>query len=184
LIPVRCFYGPVLLLIISITYSRWFGLHWSDWQQLFEPHSIRRELLSSFANSFFTSFMMLLMAASFLLTPIYTATAVVEERERGNLDLLLATPLTSREIVLGLLASRLATLGLIIVTGLPILSLLPFWVESILDGSSHHSATLTAPSVHHRLDESRPTCRGMPACPHNPDLPVRVFDEAHPEICS
>ncbi len=127
LIPVRLLYALLMLLIISVTYSRWFRFHWSDWQQLYEPQLLRPDLLPSFANSFFTSFVMLLMSAVFLLTPIYIATAIVEERERGNLDLLLVTPLTNREIVLGIMMSRLATLSLIMATGLPILSLLPFF---------------------------------------------------------
>jgi ABC-type transport system involved in multi-copper enzyme maturation permease subunit len=127
LIPVRLLYALLMLLIISVTYSRWFGFHWSDGGRLFEPPVLRPDLLPSFANSFFTSFVMLLISAVFLLTPIYLATAIVEERERGNLDLLLITPLTNREIVLGIMMSRLATLSLILATGLPILSLLPFF---------------------------------------------------------
>jgi ABC-type transport system involved in multi-copper enzyme maturation permease subunit len=126
LIPVRLLYALLMLLIISVTYSRWFGFHWSDGGRLFEPPVLRPDLLPSFANSFFTSFVMLLISAVFLLTPIYLATAIVEERERGNLDLLLVTTLTNREIVLGIMMSRLATLSLILATGLPILSLLPF----------------------------------------------------------
>jgi ABC-type transport system involved in multi-copper enzyme maturation permease subunit len=125
LIPVRLLYALLMLLIISVTYSRWFGFQWND--QFFEPPMLRQDLLPSFANSFFTSFVMLLISAVFLLTPIYIATAIVEERERGNLDLLLVTPLTNREIVLGIMFSRLATLSLILATGLPILSLLPFF---------------------------------------------------------
>ncbi len=126
LIPVRLLYALLTLLIISVTYSRWFGFQWSD-GQFFEPALLRPDLLPSFANSFFTSFVMLLISAVVLLTPIYIATAIVEERERGNLDLLLVTPLTNREIVLGIMMSRLATLSLILATGLPILSLLPFF---------------------------------------------------------
>jgi ABC-type transport system involved in multi-copper enzyme maturation permease subunit len=125
LIPVRLLYALLMLLIISVTYSRWFGFQLNI--QFFEQPMLRQDLLPSFANSFFTSFVMLLISAVFLLTPIYIATAIVEERERGNLDLLLVTPLTNREIVLGIMFSRLATLSLTLATGLPILSLLPFF---------------------------------------------------------
>ena len=64
--------------------------------------------------------------AVFLLTPIYTAGVIAEEKDRRTLDLLLTTRLTNREIVAGLLASRLATLGLIFLTILPVLSLMEF----------------------------------------------------------
>src|SRR6266852_5034900 len=56
LIPVRALYALLMLLIISVTYSRWFQFHWSDWQQLYEPQLLRPDLLPSFANSFFSSF--------------------------------------------------------------------------------------------------------------------------------
>src|SRR5260370_17603779 len=106
LIPVRSLYALLMLLIISVTYSRWFGFHWSGGGLFLEAPLLRPDLLPSFANSFFTSFGMLLISAVFLLTPIYLATAIVEERERGNLDLLLVTPLTNREIVLGIMMLR------------------------------------------------------------------------------
>jgi len=37
LIPVRLLYALLMLLIISVTYSRWFGFNWSDGGQFFEP---------------------------------------------------------------------------------------------------------------------------------------------------
>jgi len=47
--------------------------------------------------------------------------AIAEEKERKTLDFLLASDLRSREIVLGKLASRLAYLTLVLLTGLPLL---------------------------------------------------------------
>src|SRR5262245_39826726 len=60
------------------------------------------------------------------LTPAYTAGAIAEEKDRKTLEFLLATDLRDREIVLSKLAARLANLGLIVLTGLPILSLTQF----------------------------------------------------------
>src|SRR5438094_417338 len=61
-----------------------------------------------------------------LATAAYTAGAISEEKEHRTLEYLLATDLRNREIVLGKLASRLANLALLVVAGLPVLSLLQF----------------------------------------------------------
>jgi ABC-type transport system involved in multi-copper enzyme maturation permease subunit len=57
-----------------------------------------------------------------LLTPGYVATALTEEKDRNTLEALLATDLTSREIVLSKLGVRLANLLLMLSTGLPIVT--------------------------------------------------------------
>jgi ABC-type transport system involved in multi-copper enzyme maturation permease subunit len=61
-----------------------------------------------------------------LLTPAYVGGAVSEEKERKTLGFLLTTDLNNREIVLSKLASRLGNLCLLVLTGLPILSLTEF----------------------------------------------------------
>ena len=62
--------------------------------------------------------------AVILLTPAFVAGAIAEEKERQTLDYLLATDLRNREIVLGKLVSRLGNLALLVLAGLPILSLM------------------------------------------------------------
>jgi ABC-2 type transport system permease protein len=57
------------------------------------------------------------------MTPAQTAGAIVNERERQTYDVLLATPLTPRQIVLGKLVSSLAYMVLVLVAALPIESL-------------------------------------------------------------
>ncbi len=66
-------------------------------------------------------------AAVFLLTPVYVADAVVGEKERRTLELLLTTRLRDREIVLGKLAAGLAHLGGILLAGLPLLAMTQLW---------------------------------------------------------
>src|SRR5262249_16155457 len=61
-----------------------------------------------------------------LLTPLYTAGAITEEKERQTLPLLLATDLCAGEIVRAKALSRLAALVLIFLAGLPFLSILQF----------------------------------------------------------
>jgi ABC-type transport system involved in multi-copper enzyme maturation permease subunit len=60
-----------------------------------------------------------------LLTPIYTAGAIAEEKERRTLELLFGSGLTSREIVLGKLASRTVHILILLFSGLPVVMLLP-----------------------------------------------------------
>lgn len=57
------------------------------------------------------------------LTPAQTAGAIVNERERRTYDVLLATPLSPRQIVLGKLGASLAYMVLLLVAALPIESL-------------------------------------------------------------
>jgi len=75
---------------------------------------------------FFGVFMAVQMLTVLILTPAYTGGAVAAEKERQTLYDLLATDLRNREIVLSLLVSRLANLGLVIITGIPILGFLEF----------------------------------------------------------
>ena len=59
-----------------------------------------------------------------LLTPAYLAGALTEVR--GTLEILFTTDLRSREIVLGLFASRLAKIAMVLTAGFPIFSALQF----------------------------------------------------------
>src|SRR5262249_56900575 len=82
--------------------------------------------LAGFASSFSSAFMAAQMLTVYLLTPIFVAGTIAGERERGTLDHLLVTHLHASEIVLGKLASRLASLTLLVLTGLPVLGLMLF----------------------------------------------------------
>jgi ABC-type transport system involved in multi-copper enzyme maturation permease subunit len=78
------------------------------------------------ADSYFNVFMVAQFITVVLLTPAYVAGAIADEKDRKTLEFMLATDLLNREIVLSKLGSRLANLGLIVLTGLPILSILQF----------------------------------------------------------
>jgi ABC-type transport system involved in multi-copper enzyme maturation permease subunit len=78
------------------------------------------------AEYYFEIFMLAQFAMAMLLTPAYVAGSVAEEKERGTLEFMLSTDLLNREIVLSKLASRLANLALMVLAGLPILSILQF----------------------------------------------------------
>jgi ABC-type transport system involved in multi-copper enzyme maturation permease subunit len=126
LIPIRCLYASLLLILFSLVYVSWFRLPRDDWRELFAQRPIDRARLTDFAHQFSLAFLIGQLGIVCFLTPLFTADAIAEERERRTLSLLLTTALSDREIVVGLLASRAANIGMIVMTGLPILSLLPF----------------------------------------------------------
>src|SRR5258708_38241715 len=57
----------------------------------------------------------------FLVTPVFTASAITEEKTRGTLQYLLSTDLSSWHILVGKMLARLVQVGLVAVTGLPLL---------------------------------------------------------------
>jgi ABC-type transport system involved in multi-copper enzyme maturation permease subunit len=69
-----------------------------------------------FADSFVTQQLILLM----VITPPFVAGAVTDEKRRGTLQYLLLTDMESRHIILGKLVGRVALLGLVMLTGLPL----------------------------------------------------------------
>jgi ABC-type transport system involved in multi-copper enzyme maturation permease subunit len=82
--------------------------------------------LPNFVEVFAFTFLIVQFLAACLLTPLYTAGAITEEKERQTLPLLLTTDLTAGEIVRAKAMSRLAALFLIFLAGLPFLSILQF----------------------------------------------------------
>src|SRR5271170_3108202 len=57
-----------------------------------------------------------------LLAPIFTAGAITQERDSQTYDILLATPLSNGQIVLGSLLSRLFFVVALLISGIPIFS--------------------------------------------------------------
>jgi ABC-type transport system involved in multi-copper enzyme maturation permease subunit len=82
--------------------------------------------MTRFAGSFLYAFLIVQFGVVVMLTPAYTAGAIAEEKERGTLEFLLATDLSSCEIVLGKLLARLLNLGTLLLAGLPVLGFLQF----------------------------------------------------------
>src|SRR5579862_6889992 len=57
-----------------------------------------------------------------LLAPIFTAGAITQEKDSQTYDILLATPLSNAQIVLGALMSRLFFVIALLISGIPIFS--------------------------------------------------------------
>jgi ABC-type transport system involved in multi-copper enzyme maturation permease subunit len=123
----RCLYAAVLLIVLFLVYMQWFGRYGGDpWRFFWDGAKLPIDNLAGFASSFSSSFLAAQLLTVYILTPIFAAGAIAGERERGTLDHLLVTHLHDREIVLGKLASRLAHLTLLVLTGLPVLGLMLF----------------------------------------------------------
>lgn len=112
---VRFLYASLLAAVLFWVFHVWSGG--------FSRGTVSPEELARFVENFFAQFMAVQFGLAVLLTPAYTAAAVSDEKERRTLEFLLATDLSSREIVLGKLAARLANVLLLVITGLPVLSL-------------------------------------------------------------
>jgi ABC-type transport system involved in multi-copper enzyme maturation permease subunit len=112
----------LLLFVLFLAYTNRFPV--SGIADMMREQRLSINERSRFAGSFFSSFMTLQFVVILLLTPLYTAGAIAEEKERRTLELFFVTDLSNREIVLGKLASRLAKLFLLLLTGLPVVSLL------------------------------------------------------------
>jgi ABC-type transport system involved in multi-copper enzyme maturation permease subunit len=105
----------VILCVIFFTASR-MGLR----------ERVDRRETAILAETFFSAFMIVQLVLVVLLTPAYVAGAIAEEKDRKTLEFMLATDLNNREIVLSKLLSRVANMTLLLLTGLPILSILQF----------------------------------------------------------
>jgi ABC-type transport system involved in multi-copper enzyme maturation permease subunit len=112
----RVFYGTVLLIGATMV---WEENRWNL------QRGVRLiEAMAELANELFLVVSCIQCGAALLFVPVFLCGVIASEREERTLELLFTTSLTDREIVLGKLASRLAVLGLMILSALPVLSLL------------------------------------------------------------
>lgn len=120
----RLLYALLLAGLLLLSYWSWFPEF--DLTDPLRSLSLPRPGdRARFAATFFGGFMGLQFLIVTLFTPLYVAGAIADERERRTLEFLFITDLSDREIVLGVLGSRLARLLLLVLTGLPVLCLLP-----------------------------------------------------------
>lgn len=117
---IRMVYGAflfcILLYMALLPYiSREFGNN----REMLRPRDI-----AVLTEGFFLTFMFVQLVLVILLTPAYVAGAIADEKDKKTIDYLLATDLDNREIVLSKLVSRLLNITLLLLTGLPILSIL------------------------------------------------------------
>src|SRR5207247_914228 len=120
-IALRAGYASVLLILLFLTYRSWALANARGPVEPFSMVEVPLEAMPRLAEAVFIT----VMAAQFLgvivLTPIYTAGAIAEQRARRTLELFIVCGLTSREIVVGKLAARLVHVLAIVFAGVPVL---------------------------------------------------------------
>src|SRR5438105_10256912 len=90
--------------------------------------------LAKVSASLFQRLSYLQLALVALLSPIFTAGAITQEKDSQTYDILLATPLTNGQIVLGSLLSRVFFVVALLVSGIPIFS-----ITQVFGGVAIHS---------------------------------------------
>ena len=119
----RLLYAGLLLVILAVMF---FSMMEFEQRMNMNDRAATTRMLAKVAETFFSVFMCVQIGIVVLLTPAYVAGAISEEKDRKTLEFMLATDLCNREIVLSKLLSRVANITLLLMTGLPILSLLQF----------------------------------------------------------
>jgi len=94
--------------------------------------------LAKASASLFQKMSILQLALVALLAPIFTAGAITQEKDGQTFNILLATPLTNGQIVLGSLFSRLFFIIALLVSGIPIFS-----ITQIFGGVANRSILLS-----------------------------------------
>ncbi|MBX6314560.1 MAG: ABC transporter permease subunit [Isosphaeraceae bacterium] len=145
---IRVLYASVLLLLIWSNYTSVFrSLVIYDYGGgPFERRIRSIALMSQFAQAMFRSLAIAQGIAVVALTPALVAGTIASEKQRKTLHYLLASHLTSEEIVLGKLLARLLHIGVFLTLGLPIISLLSLFggVDPLQVGLADAAAASTA----------------------------------------
>jgi ABC-type transport system involved in multi-copper enzyme maturation permease subunit len=131
----RCVYALALLLAL---YRSFPGEASAD-----------REDIARFAKDFSELFLLVQSVTVLFLVPLVFSGAISDEKEKRSLDFLLASPLTSREIVLGKYVPRVLSVAGILLAGLPVLALTALWggVDLIQVGLAFAATFLTLISL-------------------------------------
>jgi ABC-type transport system involved in multi-copper enzyme maturation permease subunit len=137
----RSLYGLILLALIGNFFEK-------------GPRVVRSGVaigqMAQLTEGFFRLFALTQAGAVLAITPALVAGVIVDEKQRKTLPYLLASPLSSAEIVLGKLFARLLHLGVLLAAGLPILSLMTLlggvdpWVLAAVYGATISGAFVVA----------------------------------------
>jgi ABC-type transport system involved in multi-copper enzyme maturation permease subunit len=111
----RVLYALVLLIVLALV--------WEELSRYRRYRALTVNEMARIAQDMFVAASIVQYVAVFLFVPMFVCGAIAGEREERTLDLLFATHLSDREIVLGKLGSRVAALASLILCGLPVLSL-------------------------------------------------------------
>ena len=113
----RTLYGLLVLFIVSTTYQSMARMYYASGE-------IPIDALASFGQAIFSAFATLQGVIILMMTPALVAGAIADERQRKTLHYLMASQLSSAQIILGKVAARLLRVAVIGAIGLPVLSLI------------------------------------------------------------
>src|SRR4051812_29104898 len=94
--------------------------------------------LAAESGKIFQNMSILQLGLVALLAPIFTAGAITQEKDSQTYDILLTTPLTNAQVLLGSLMSRLFFVIALLISGIPIFS-----ITQIFGGVAIHSIILS-----------------------------------------
>ena len=114
----RVLYGLAVLFIVSSVYNSMASRFTSN------NSEIPINVLAEFGQAIFSAFAALQAAIIMVMTPALVAGAIADEKQRKTLHYLMASELSSTEIVVGKVAARLLRLAILGAIGLPVLSLI------------------------------------------------------------
>ena len=115
--------------VLAALYSAWpHGeyLNFSDRRPLLQLEAggedVSLFVMRRFSLEFSNAFLIAQSSVLLLLTPMYIAGAITEEKEKKSLDFLLVTRMRDRDIILGKFGSRILTLLMVELSALPVLA--------------------------------------------------------------
>lgn len=119
----RFAFGACLLGVLWLIWSAGFAQD----EVLTGDVTVIAKKLQKFAEAFSLTFFLVQLTLALLLTPIFVAGAVFEERDTRSGEVLLTTDLSRREIFYGKFLARVVQVMMVVAAGMPILALTLLW---------------------------------------------------------
>jgi ABC-type transport system involved in multi-copper enzyme maturation permease subunit len=120
---IRFLYGMILLFFVLQSVTGQWQPHRGREAALWTGGELTISELAEVGRSIFSTITILQGITVLVLTPAMVAGVVADEKRRKTLHYLMASRLTSAEIILGKLLARLLHVGVFLAVGLPVLSL-------------------------------------------------------------
>ena len=120
----RFAFGGALLGVMWLMYSAGFREQMESIQG--DSTQIAKSL-NQFAQAFSLTFFLVQLTIVLLLTPIFVAGSVFEERETRSGEVLLTTDLSRREVFYGKFLARVVQVMMVVAAGMPVLALTLLW---------------------------------------------------------
>jgi len=114
-------------MLLAAMWALWAAYFQGQSSELTGSGTLIGKQLNRFAEGFALTFFLVQATIVLLLTPVFVAGAIFEERETRSGEVLLTTQLTRREVYVGKLGARMVQVLLVVLAGMPILFLTQLW---------------------------------------------------------